>query len=73
MTLLVQDLPTLRVTTALDQSQRTGATPMLVLALVLRLGVLKGKVGHDIPGVVNTDEQEQKRSSSDDQQCKFWE
>jgi len=46
---------------------------LLVLALVLRLGVLKGKVGHDIPGVVNTDEQEQNRSSSDDQQCKFWE
>ncbi len=44
---------------------------LLVLALVLRLGVLKGKVGHGIPGVVNTDEQEQNRSSSDDQQCKF--
>src|SRR6266702_4439552 len=70
MTLLVQDLPTLRVPTALDQRQRTGATPLLVLALVLRPGEFGGNVDHVIPRVVDADEQEQHRSRGDDEQCR---
>ena len=69
MTLLVQDLPTLRVTTALDQSQRTGARLLLVLARVLGPGAFEGRVGHDIPRIVDADEQEQHRSRSDDEHC----
>ncbi len=56
MTLLVKDLPTLRVPTALDHRQRTGARPMLVLALVLRPGEFDGNVDHVIPRVVDADE-----------------
>src|SRR5713226_3906755 len=48
---------------------RCGRT-MLVLALVLRLGALDGKVGHGIPRVVDPDEQEQHRCSTDDEQCR---
>ncbi len=65
-----KDLPTLRVPTALDQRQRTGARPMLVLALVLRPGEVEGNVDHVIPRVVDTDEQEQHRSRGDDEQCR---
>src|SRR6266516_3857896 len=57
------------VTTAMYQNQRTCTRTILVLALVLRLGALKGNVGHGIPRVVDTDEQEQNRSSTDDEQC----
>src|SRR5258708_6701885 len=45
-------------------------TLSLVLTLVLRLGELKDKVGHVIPGVVDADEQEQHRCRSDDEQCR---
>jgi len=65
-----KDLPTLCVPTALDQRQRTGARPMLVLALVLRPGEVDGNVDHVIPRVVDTDEQEQHRSRGDDEQCR---
>ena len=41
---------------------------MLVLALVLRLGLLEDNVGNGIPRVVDTDEQEQNRSSTGDEQ-----
>ena len=64
-----QGLPTLRVPTALDQRQRTGARLMLVLTLVLRLGALDGDVGNGIPRVVDADEQEQHRNRTDDEQC----
>ena len=43
---------------------------MLVLALVLRPGEVEGNVDHVIPRVVDTDEQEQHRSRSDDEQCR---
>src|SRR5947209_10097065 len=45
------------------------ARTMLVLTLVLRLGELDDKVGHGIPGVVDTDEQQQNGSRGDDEQC----
>src|SRR5438552_11348663 len=54
-------------TTALCQNEWL---TMLVLARVLWLGALDGNVGHGIPRVVDTDEQEQHRSRSDDEQCR---
>src|SRR5579872_2449092 len=41
---------------------------MLVLALVLRLGLRDDNVGNGIPCVVDTNEQEQKRSGTGDEQ-----
>src|SRR5438309_10953774 len=45
-------------------------TLSLVLTLVLRLGEFDGNIGHVIPGVVDTDEQQQHRSRGDDEQCR---
>src|SRR5579859_4774738 len=42
---------------------------LLVLALVLRLRELQDKVGHIIPRVVDSDEQEQKRCRANDERC----
>ena len=58
MNLHKQGLPTLRVTTAMYQNQRTRGRTFLVLALVLRLGEIDGNVGNGIPRVVDADEQE---------------
>jgi hypothetical protein len=47
-------------------------TLSLVLTLVLMMDVLDRKVGHRIPRVVDTNEQEQNRRSGDDEECRHW-
>ena len=39
--------------------------------VILRLGAFEGRIGHDIPCVVDTNEEEQHRYRSDDEQGRY--
>src|ERR1700730_15558747 len=46
--------------------------PLLFLTLIFLLGKIDGNVGHSIPGVVDTNEQQHNRHRTDDEECQCW-